>query len=153
MKKSIIFMLAVLGTSPAFAAKWGMAGCGLGSMVFADQPGFIQVVGATLNGTSGNQTFGMTSGTSNCTESGGAASLNYIENNKIALQNDISRGQGDTLAGLLNMWGCENYSGVGSVLQQNYPQIQVDQADTMKASLQQVIKNNTTTAGVCQSLI
>lgn len=152
MKKSIIVMLAVLGTSPAFAAKWGMAGCGLGSMVFADQPGFIQVVAATLNGTSGNQTFGMTSGTLNCTEGGGTASLNYIENNKVALQNDISRGQGDTLTGLLNMWGCENYSAVGSVLQQNYNQINVEQAASMKSSLQNVIKNNSS-AGSCQSLI
>lgn len=145
-------MLAVIGSSPAFAAKWGMAGCGLGSMVFADQPGFIQVVAATLNGTSGNQTFGMTSGTSNCTEAGGQATLNYIENNKVALQNDISRGQGDALTGLLNMWGCENYSAVGSVLQQNYNNIQVEKAEVMKSSLQQVIRNNSA-AGACQSLI
>jgi len=43
---------------------YGMAGCGIGSIVFADKPGMIQIIAATLNGTAGSQTFGITSGTS-----------------------------------------------------------------------------------------
>src|SRR4051812_1818938 len=44
---------------------YGVAGCGLGSIVFGPKPGMIQIVAATLNGT-GGQTFAITSGTSNC---------------------------------------------------------------------------------------
>ncbi|MFN8945903.1 MAG: DUF3015 family protein, partial [Pseudobdellovibrionaceae bacterium] len=45
---------------------YGMAGCGLGSVVFGDKPGFIQIFAATLNSIGGNQTFGISLGTSNC---------------------------------------------------------------------------------------
>ncbi len=50
----------------AHAAPYGEAGCGLGSMIFGDSPGFVQVLAATTNGCSGSQTFGITTGTSNC---------------------------------------------------------------------------------------
>src|SRR6266571_3742686 len=42
---------------------YGAAGCGLGSMVFGNQPGGVQVLAATTNAT-GIQTFGITTGTS-----------------------------------------------------------------------------------------
>ena len=46
-------------------------GCGLGSMVFAGQEGKVfKVLGATTNGTSGNQTFGITFGTLGCDGTG-----------------------------------------------------------------------------------
>src|SRR5262245_22752963 len=66
---------------------YGAAGCGLGSVFFGSKPGFIQVLAATTNGTSGNQTFGITSGTSNCdTGSGGSASAKvFIAANREAL--------------------------------------------------------------------
>ncbi len=42
-------------------------GCGLGTMVFDGQQGKVyKVLGATTNGTSGNQTFGITFGTLGC---------------------------------------------------------------------------------------
>ena len=37
---------------------YGTAGCGLGSMAFGNQKGFIQVLAATTNGLFGTQTFG-----------------------------------------------------------------------------------------------
>ena len=87
---------------------YGVAGCGLGSIVFGDQPGLIQVVAATLNGT-GVQTFGITSGTSNCGEAGKQARANqFIEVNKEALANDIARGTGDSVASLAEVMGCQN---------------------------------------------
>ncbi|MEN0057326.1 MAG: DUF3015 family protein, partial [Bdellovibrio sp.] len=46
---------------------YGTAGCGLGSLVFGNEKGPVQIVAATLNGT-GVQTFGITTGTSNCGE-------------------------------------------------------------------------------------
>ena len=55
-----------LASSSAFAG-YGAAGCGLGSFVFGDNNSWwAQTLGATTNGTSGSQTFGITTGTSNC---------------------------------------------------------------------------------------
>jgi len=40
--------------STSFAASYGSAGCGLGSVIFKDQPGIMQILAATTNGTFGN---------------------------------------------------------------------------------------------------
>ncbi|MGZ3744932.1 MAG: DUF3015 family protein [Pseudobdellovibrionaceae bacterium] len=101
---------------------YGVAGCGLGSMVFGNQEGMVQVVAATLNAT-GVQTFGITSGTSNCGPGLFArAEINsFIQSNAVALENDIARGQGETLSTLNNMLGCgSQFSGT---LQKNYKDI------------------------------
>jgi hypothetical protein len=101
---------------------YGSAGCGLGSMVFGNEEGAMQVVAATLNST-GVQTFGITSGTSNCGKGLFAkAEVNsFIQSNAIALENDIARGQGETLSTLNNMLGCgAQFSGQ---LQQNFKSI------------------------------
>src|SRR5437868_47659 len=54
-----------------FAGGYGMAGCGLGSLLFGpvNEP-FAQVLAATTNATFATQTFGITSGTSNCVSGG-----------------------------------------------------------------------------------
>lgn len=60
-------VLLIAGTAHA---QYGMDGCGLGSIVFGNDNGTLkQVIAATLNGT-GMQTFGITSGTSNCVSAG-----------------------------------------------------------------------------------
>src|SRR5256885_13892242 len=78
---------------------YGLAGCGLGSMIFGDQKGMIQVLAATTNGTVGSQTFGITSGTSNCGEAGfsSSATRTFIEGNREALAKDAARGSGETI--------------------------------------------------------
>lgn len=87
---------------------YGTAGCGLGSVVFGDQPGMIQVVAATLNST-GYRTFAISSGTSNCGEAGKSARANqFIEVNKVALENDLSRGAGESIVALSEVMGCQN---------------------------------------------
>src|SRR5437868_5113862 len=116
--KTLILIVAILGFvasanaagggSGAAALKgtgvYGVAGCGLGSMVFGNQEGAMQVIAATLNST-GVQTFGITSGTSNCGHGLFAkAEINsFIQSNSVALENDIARGQGETLSTLNNM--------------------------------------------------
>jgi hypothetical protein len=106
-------------------AGYGMAGCGLGSMLFGRQPGFIQVLAATTNGTLGSQTFGISTGTSNCTDThpGPATSKAFIEGNKEAVAKDISRGQGETIASLSTLAGCQDSKQVGAVLQSDFAKI------------------------------
>lgn len=136
--KSLIVVLATLGfTMSAHAVSgslkgsgtYGTAGCGLGSMVFGNEKGAIQVLAATINGT-GVQTFGITSGTSNCGEGLFAkAEVNsFIESNSVALENDIARGQGETLSTLNDMLGCG--AEFNSTLQQNYKSIYAPEANS-----------------------
>ncbi len=123
----IYFILSISGflcATSAFAGHYGAAGCGLGSSFIQDNGIISQVAASTTNGTSANQTFGITSGTSNCTDHGTVAkNLEYpsfVEVNRLVLANDIARGNGEALATLSNILGCSNRSMVGSKLQQNY---------------------------------
>ncbi len=104
------------------AKHYGMAGCGLGSLVFQDQPGMIQVVAATLNAT-GEQTFGITTGTSNCHEHSGNMAKMYINVNHVAFLKDIAKGQGETIDALAKMYGCDS-SELGSTLKFNIERVQ-----------------------------
>jgi hypothetical protein len=124
---------------------YGSAGCGLGSMVFGSQPGGIQIIAATLNGT-GVQTFGITSGTSNC-GSGLIASgtKDFVETNREALAKDMSRGQGDTIGAISQLAGCKDTAGVGTTLQSNYGAIIPSEqatAEEIAARLLQTLKAN-----------
>jgi hypothetical protein len=111
--------------SVAMADGYGTAGCGLGSIVFGDKPGMIQVLAATTNGTSANQTFAITSGTSNCgsSEPSAESAKAFVETNREALAKDVARGKGETIASLTTLAGCSDASAVGATLQQNFSSI------------------------------
>jgi hypothetical protein len=126
MRKLLFVVAALIMTSSAFAAKYGSAGCGLGSMIFeGDQTWWKQVLAATTNGT-GVQTIGISLGTSNCDSPAplkiGQAEA-YIEANKVALANDIARGNGETIVGLSKVYGCANTTEFGRALKSNYTMI------------------------------
>jgi hypothetical protein len=115
--------------------QYGMAGCGLGSVVFADKPGMIQIIAATLNGTAGNQTFGISSGTSNCGASGAhedQAKL-FIEVNQQALAKDVSRGRGEALDAFAKIVGCQSQN-LGPALKKNYTRIFSNEANSSQTS-------------------
>jgi hypothetical protein len=117
-------------TSPAPMTKaklnnsmgYGMAGCGLGSMAFGNQPGIIQVLATTTNGISANQTFGITTGTSNCTDSATMAKKTelFIIGNREAVERDIARGTGESVSSLAAIVGCADASAFGAELKRNY---------------------------------
>ena len=124
LKKLTLLGALFLSVSQAHAYHYGMAGCGIGGLVFNDQPGTIQIVAATLNNLISPQTSAITSGTSGCYETGGAqAQVNYIETNKISLKSDIARGNGETLDGLMTMLGCKETNAVKVDIKNNYNNI------------------------------
>lgn len=93
-------------------AWYGMAGCGLGSLLFGpdDEP-VAQVLAATTNGTFGSQTFGITSGTSNCA-SGGVLRAEreqaaFAEVNFGDLKRNMAAGGGEYLRSFSTLLGCE----------------------------------------------
>lgn len=129
MKSILVLGLLAFGTMAQAAAGYGDAGCGLGAMVLGNAKGWTQVFAGTTNGTSGNQTFGITTGTSNCTD-GGAVSQemripHYVEVNRFALAKEAARGEGETLAGLANLMGCDSKV-FGQTLKADYNSIFVD---------------------------
>jgi hypothetical protein len=66
MKKLVALVLIAMAVSPAFAkGNHTMAGCGLGYVLFgnSDNSRLMQILAATTNGTSGNQTLLFSSST------------------------------------------------------------------------------------------
>jgi hypothetical protein len=111
--------------SIAKADGYGTAGCGLGSIVFGNKPGIVQVLAATTNGTFGTQTFGITTGTSNCKDTAPSvvSAKAFIQANREALAKDVARGQGETISSLSTLAGCKDDKAVGAALQQDFKQI------------------------------
>jgi hypothetical protein len=106
------------------SGRYGTAGCGLGSMAFGNQPGAIQIFAATTNGLFGTQTFGITSGTSNCGPGLVAqGTKNLVEANREALAKDVSRGQGELIGALTVINACADSAKVGAALQRDFQAI------------------------------
>lgn len=98
-------------TGGGYVPAYGPAGCGLGSIVMGPKPGFTQVFAATTNGCSGSQTFGITTGTSNCKDGpGGEASAQerkvFVEMNYAQLSKEASQGDGEMLEAFADILGC-----------------------------------------------
>lgn len=105
MKTKLLFILCLL---PVAAMADNVGGCGWGSKLFDGQKGIApQVLAVTTNGTSGNQTFGISSGTSGCTQDGTVTttwkSAAYIDSNMNKFAKDASRGQGETITSLASL--------------------------------------------------
>lgn len=111
MKKIIAGVILASASSFALANANGPAGCGLGStVIFPDANKWYQhVMAATTNGTSGNQTFGMTSGTLGCESANGPlkSAQVFMDENMDQLAADAATGQGETLAALAEVMGVE----------------------------------------------
>jgi hypothetical protein len=123
--KTLFVLSALLAAGTASAQKkgYGTAGCGLGSLVFGQEKGGVQIVAATLNAT-GVQTFGITTGTSNC-EPGMFAmgTKNFVDANREVLAKDAARGEGEAIGALAVINHCKDLKGVGAALQRDYVQI------------------------------
>jgi len=133
-KKVLMMSVAVLfglQASLAMAANPDTGpGCGLGKLAWSDyghQKNIApQVLMATTNGTFGSQTFGISTGTSGCTNDGKVmaeqkttmfAQLNF-EN----LSQEMAQGQGEHLASLATLMGVpvENQAAFFAMTQERY---------------------------------
>ena len=126
---------AMLFASVAFAGSQNDAGCGVGSLIFKNNDMGAQILAATTNGTFGNQTFGITTGTLGCTASGNLsqstradverAQKNFVNVNYRNLSRDMAQGQGEYLTSLAALLGCspDATASFGKMTQKNYSQL------------------------------
>lgn len=116
-KKVLMLSVAVL-----FGMQAGLAmaanpdtgpGCGLGKLAWGDYKGqkeiAPQVMMATTNGTFGSNTFGISSGTSGCTNDGKIMSdsktIMFAELNFENLSQEMAQGHGEHLASMATLMG------------------------------------------------
>ena len=113
MKRTLVMVAAgVLMSGGVALAGDPNVGCGWGTLAFKGQTGVAaQVLAATTNGSFGNQTFGISSGTIGCKRGGTVtadARLNmYAAANIDQLASDMASGQGESLDTLAQLIGVD----------------------------------------------
>lgn len=104
--KKLLLAAALAGASvSAHAVAPGGPGCGWGNLLFEGKSGTpIHLLATIVNGTSGNATFGMTSGTNGCDTSGdltyGGKSLLAMNGVMEEVAQDMATGHGEALTAL-----------------------------------------------------
>ncbi|HBX54306.1 DUF3015 domain-containing protein [Pseudomonas sp. UBA2684] len=112
LSKGLIFGLLSAASLAAQADQAGGGGCGWGNMLFEGQRGLVpHLLATTTNGTSGNATFGLTSGTNGC-DSGvklgyGGRSLLAMNGMLDSIAEDMAQGQGEALDAYATLLGIE----------------------------------------------
>lgn len=147
---------AANATSKAHRAPYGMAGCGLGSLIVKTNSKGPQIGAAFLNAT-GYQTFGISSGTSNCKLSkDDIAKVEqevFMEVNLASLAKDAAQGQGEHLSAFAEILGCgqgESLSLFNDLSRSNYDAIfQGQDSKVVLSNYKSVIKSNETLAKSC----
>ncbi len=152
MKKLTAGSILLLASSSAFAVAPGGGGCGWGNALFEGQSGVApHVLAVTTNATSGNNTFGMTTGTNGCKVDG---KLGYSGKSMLAslmdeFSEDAAKGGGEALTAVAVMLGVqpEDRAHFAELTHQNFASIFPDEnvtTDEVYHSLQQMMKNDDT---------
>lgn len=140
MKKILISVLALAALSTVGMANVNsQTGCGLGSMIIKnDSSAVMLALQATTNGTSGNQTFGITSGTSGCKKANfvmNERAEEFVASNMDILAKEIAVGHGESLETLAELLNVQDKAMFCASLQANYNSIytgtNVEMADVL----------------------
>lgn len=107
---SLLSSMPLLATGIAHADQAGGGGCGWGNMLFEGQRGLVpHLLATTTNGTSGNATFGLTSGTNGCDSSVklgyGGRSMLAMNGMLDSIAEDMAKGQGEALDAYATLLG------------------------------------------------
>ena len=151
LKKIALASLLLAGSSVAMADS--DIGCGLGSEIWAGNDALIpKVLGATTNGTFGNQTFGITFGTLGCKRAVDLVKsevAEFVDHNAESLARDIAVGEGESLnvlAELLEIQS-EDKSHFFNVAKANWSKLYSDQnqnTNQVVATLQNMMAQDET---------
>ena len=153
MKKVIAGLVLISASSVANAgAAGGDGGCGWGNALFKGQSGTAtHVLAATTNATTGNNTFGMTTGTNGCTTNGalGYGGQSVVSSIMDEFSEDVARGEGDALDTVAVVYGVEvqDRDTFAKVMHENFATIFPSEdvtADEMMASIEVIMKSDAT---------
>jgi hypothetical protein len=113
-KKALVLVAAALALASAAQAAntYTSAGCGLGTILFKGKNSKVHLIlAATTNGSFGNQTFGISSETLDCTAEGVVKNDKQVEVyaavNLQQLSREMAQGGGEYLSGLSTLMGCK----------------------------------------------
>lgn len=161
MVGALVLSLVSFSGSAIAASGYADAGCGLGSIVFGNEPGGVQVLAATLNAT-GVQTFGISTGTSNCNPAG-LVQLDkelevFAEQNYSTLVKEMAMGEGENLDTLAGLYGCsqDSHGAFGSLVQENFANIVKSDSTTsqeMLSSLNSELAGHAVLSQSCTGII
>lgn len=127
MKRVILSAIAVVALSTSGMAANNQTGCGLGSMVIKTADSAVLfALQATTNSTFGNQTFGITSGTSGCKKTKfvmNERAQEFVASNMNQLAKEIAIGHGESVDTLAELLKVEDKATFSASLQENYNSI------------------------------
>ena len=152
MKKLLAGLALLTASSSAMAVAPGGENCGWGNMLFEGQSGLgSHIIASITNGTSGNNTFGMTTGTNGCSTSG---TLTYGGKSMVSsimgeFSEDVAAGQGDAMDTVAVIYGIEKQDRdtFAKVMHENFAVIFPNEdvtADDMMVSMEKIMKADTT---------
>lgn len=152
MKRILLGTLLATVSLGALADAPGSDGCGWGNMLFKGQRGTAtHVLAATTNGSSGNNTFGMTTGTNGCHTNGalsyGGKPMIVLSGMMDELSEDMAKGNGEALTTYAVVLGVkpEDRAHFAEVTHEHFAQIftksDVTAADVL-ANTQAVLKQD-----------
>lgn len=150
MKKLMAGVVLFAASAAAFAEAPGGPNCGWGNMLFKGQSGIVpHFLASTTNGSSGNATFGMTSGTNGCAVDGkltygGKAMVGAMFDEFSA---DVAMGEGETLTAVAVAYGIapEDRAAFAQLAHANFAVLFPSEnvtADEVVATLEALMKND-----------
>ncbi len=136
MKKILVALAIMMAFASAEVFAADNIGPGLGRVLLKGKKGKVmELLGTCLNGTSGNGTFAISTGTLGYQEGAtiGLSSIDvYIAENMDSLANDIAKGEGEYLETLAHLMKAENKANFKNNLHKNFNKIYTSKNVTSK---------------------
>lgn len=148
LSATVLMGVAQVGVAAALGNPDTGPGCGLGKLAWSDYGGQKQIAPqvfmATTNGTFGSQTFGISSGTSGCTNDGVIMKnkhVNLASGAFDSLKQEMAQGGGEHLAALATLLGIpvEEQPTFFSLVQEKYASL-VQSEETTPSTMVQTIQ-------------
>lgn len=155
----VLIILAVMLSTISFASADSSTGCGLGSMIWHKNSIVSALFRATTNHSFSSQLFGITTGTSGCSQHSIVKRemypVYYAEANLPELRHEMAYGQGEYLVTFSEVLGCDAKAQAAFMkwAQNSYP-VMFNSAHTTSAELLKNLKSfkNTDIAKSCDNL-
>ena len=153
MKKIITGLVLFSASTVANAgAAGGDGGCGWGQALFEGQSGMAtHVLAGITNASTGNNTFGMTTGTNGCTTTGtlGYGGQSVVSSIMDEFSEDVARGEGDAMDTVSVVYGvdAQDRDTFAKVMHENFTTLFPSEdvtADELMASIEEIMKSDAT---------